>query len=159
MLVEFDVEFKINLHLWFPGVAERPWNENYSEDELHRRRRNRRSSQKFWLACKTDDVSHNPSLRTISQSDCCPYKRSGQRAVDRCGTDRVDRCMPPKRRLIRTRSAYSSPDCAPQRAPHWQQAALIGTVSARRRGNSVLILAQKVLLVHGVDNNGAWLVI
>jgi hypothetical protein len=60
MLVEFDVEFKINLHLWFPGVAERPWNENYSEDELHRRRRNRRSSQKFWLACKTDDVSHNP---------------------------------------------------------------------------------------------------
>jgi hypothetical protein len=66
MLVEFNVEFKINLHLWFPGVAERPWNENYSEDELHRRRRNRRSSQKFWLACKTDDVSHNPSLRTIS---------------------------------------------------------------------------------------------
>jgi hypothetical protein len=47
MLVEFNVEFKINLHLWFPGVAERSWNENYSEDELHRRRRNRRSSQKF----------------------------------------------------------------------------------------------------------------
>jgi hypothetical protein len=101
MLVEFNVEFKINLHLWFPGVAERPWNENYSEDELHRRGRNRRSSQKFWLACKTDDESQPLTQNNLAQGDCCPYKRSGQRAVDRCGTDHcVDRCMLPKLRLV-----------------------------------------------------------